>query len=224
MTRSSNETQPPAAKPPEPSYDTERRLPVHAEVAPIEDEDTEPPHDRTHPIPRSELVDAMMTAPPPPPPPLPAPSPARTPSSSARMAVGPRTSIDGLRGETLPPVVSSYGIEDVREHFARGDFDGALAVAEALLVYDPSNQEAKSYASSCELRLRRSYAARIGAMRRVPRSCSDDEPVDERQRRMLAAIDGVRSAEEALRASGLVELDALRAFVALLDRGVVVFE
>lgn len=221
MTRSSNETQPPAAKPPEPSYDTERRLPVHAEVAPIEDEDTEPPHERTHPIARADLADALMTAPPPAPP----PPPARAPSSSARMAVaGPRTSIDGLRGETLPPVVSSYGIEDVREHFARGDFDGALAVAEALLVYDPSNQEAKSYAASCELRLRRSYAARIGAMRRVPRSCGDDEPVDERQRRMLAAIDGVRSAEEALRASGLVELDALRAFVALLDRGVVAFE
>ena len=127
----------------------------------------------------------------------------------------------------MAPVRAAYGIADVREQFARGDFDAAYALAEAMLAYDPSHAEAKSYATSCELRLRRRYAARLGSMRRVPRVIATlpmDAAVDERVRVLFARIDGRMTTEELLRGSGLGDMDALRLFVSLLDGGLVTLD
>lgn len=154
---------------------------------------------------------------------LPFDTAASSPDTEPSLRAAVRIDLE-IRGSasTIAPVAASYGIEDVRKQFDRGDFDAALALAEAIVAYDAHHKEARSYAASCELRLRRRYAARLGSMRSVPRRTTGDAAgVDDRARALLARVDGRATTEEILRASGLAEMDALRLFVSLLDHALV---
>ena len=130
-----------------------------------------------------------------------------------------------LIAPTLAPTRPPHGIETVRAQFARGDFADAFESAAALLARDPSHEEARSYATSCELRLRRRYAARLGSLRRVPQRAAAaaraPAEVDVHERAILELVDGRATTEEIVRGSGLAEMEALRLFVLLLDHGLV---
>lgn len=115
---------------------------------------------------------------------------------------------------------------DMRDRFALGDFTGALVLAETLLEQDPSHAEAARYADSCRERLRQMYAARLGALDRVPRVIVPPDQVrwlslDHRAGFVLSCVDGYSTIEEILDVSGMPALDALRVLYELLQQRII---
>ena len=117
-------------------------------------------------------------------------------------------------------------LSEVDSLFAAGDFEAALAVAQSILRIDPESAEAASYAESCRLRLRLSYASRLGSLLRVVVQVTSHEDVrrlrlDHRAGFVLSCVDGFSTVEDILDVAGMPELDALRLLVELYDRGVI---
>jgi hypothetical protein len=137
----------------------------------------------------------------------------------------------GTRGpgesSTSDRSITARGVlAEVDALFSKGDFEGALSVASAILRIDPDSHEAASYAESCRLRLRMSYAARLGSLLRVVNQVMSQERVrslalDHRAGFVLACVDGFSTVEEILDVAGMPELDALRVLVDLFERGVI---
>src|SRR4051812_30269119 len=86
-------------------------------------------------------------------------------------------------------------LAEVDALFSAGDFESALSVAQSILRIDPDSAEAASYAESCRLRLRLSYAARLGSLLRVVTQVTSHEDVrrlhlDHRAGFLLSCVDG----------------------------------
>lgn len=117
-------------------------------------------------------------------------------------------------------------VSEMQDRFSLGDYSGSLVIAEAVLGDDPEHVEAKKYAENCRSVLEQMYAARLGALDRVPFvAVASDQlrwlSLDHRSGFVLAHVDGVASLEQILDVSGMARLDALRIIYELVQRGVV---
>ena len=132
--------------------------------------------------------------------------------------------VGGSRSASTPP--SSDPMVEMRDRYAVGDFTGALAMAEKLLVEAPENAEANRYMVSCRDILTQMYTARLGSTAQVPKVVLAGDQIrwltlDHRSGFLLSCIDGVSSVEEILDVSGMQPLDALRILCELMQQGVI---
>lgn len=118
--------------------------------------------------------------------------------------------------------------EEMNERVALGDYTGALAIAEKLLVDDPKNASINSVAENCRTVLRQMYITKIGPMDRVPMVMVPRDQlrwlsIDHRAGFVLSLVDGVSSLEMILDVSGMPELDALRILTELAQQRIISF-
>lgn len=118
--------------------------------------------------------------------------------------------------------------EEMNERVALGDYTGALAIAEKLLVDDPDNATITSVAENCRTVLRQMYITKIGPMDRVPMVMVPRDQlrwlsIDHRAGFVLSLVDGVSSLEMILDVSGMPELDALRILTELAQQRIISF-
>jgi hypothetical protein len=136
--------------------------------------------------------------------------------------------LDLIRGAHATPVIPQPDdpMVEMRDRYAVGDFTGALAIAERLLVEKPANAEANRYLVSCRDILTQMYTARLGSAGQVPRVVLAADQIrwltlDHRSGFLLSCVDGISSVEEILDVSGMQGLDALRILCELLQQGVI---
>lgn len=116
--------------------------------------------------------------------------------------------------------------EEMNERVALGDYTGALAIAEKLLVDQPGNALVSSVADNCRTVLRQMYITKIGPMDRVPVVMVPRDQlrwlsIDHRAGFVLSLVDGVSSLEMILDVSGMPELDALRILTELAQQRII---
>jgi hypothetical protein len=114
----------------------------------------------------------------------------------------------------------------MRERFSLGDYTGALEMAELLLTEDPHDPEAAECAASCRNILEGMYAARLGALERVPsvivqRTQLRWLSIDHRAGFVLSLVDGRSSLEMILDVCGMPRLDAMRILHELVQQKIV---
>jgi hypothetical protein len=117
-------------------------------------------------------------------------------------------------------------VAEMRERFSLGDFTGALEMAELLLSEDPSNLEAAECGENCRTVLEKMFAAKIGAVERVPviiipRAQLRWLSLDHRAGFILSLVDGTSTVEMILDVSGMPKLDALRILHELVQQRIV---
>ena len=105
-------------------------------------------------------------------------------------------------------------------HFAEGNFEEAMVVAESLLERDPNHSAARECLERCDIMLVSSYTTELVQVRRVPLPTvagpeKGSPPFDARQAAVFALVDGQRTIEDILRASGLGKLEGLRTLAEL---------
>jgi hypothetical protein len=114
-------------------------------------------------------------------------------------------------------------IAEMRERFSLGDYTGALEMAELLLAEDPTDTEASECAESCRGVLESMYAARLGALDRVPtvivqRTQLRWLSIDHRAGFILSLVDGSSSLEMILDVCGMPRVDAMKILQELLQQ------
>jgi hypothetical protein len=136
--------------------------------------------------------------------------------------------LDLVGGAHSTPVVQKPDdpMVEMRDRYAVGDFTGALAIAERLLIESPQGAEANRYMVSCRDILTQMYTARLGSAGQVPRVVLAADQIrwltlDHRSGFLLSCVDGISSVEEILDVSGMPGLDALRILCELLQQGVI---
>jgi len=133
-----------------------------------------------------------------------------------------KTDIDQIVPVTLPPSEDNSRPR-MKDHYAIGDFSGALEIAESLLAADPSDLEAQRYATSCRDVLTQMYLSRLGGLDQVINVVLPPEELrwlnlDHRAGFLLSLVDGVSTVEEILDISGMSRLDALRILATLREQ------
>jgi hypothetical protein len=135
-------------------------------------------------------------------------------------------------GEPIPPEITERTIEDpvaeMRERFSLGDYTGALEMSELILAGEPDHSAAVECGENCRTVLENMYAARLGALDRVPvvvvpRAQMRWLSMDHRAGFVLSLIDGSSSVEMILDVSGMPKLDALRILHELVQQKIVSF-
>jgi hypothetical protein len=153
------------------------------------------------------------------------PAPPRKPSTSTIEAA-----VLGVVGSSPPPEITERTIADplaeMRERFSLGDYTGAVEMAEIILADDPSNLEAAECGENSRAVLENMFAAKIGALDRVPtvivpRTQMRWLSIDHRAGFILSLIDGASSVEMILDVSGMPRLDALRILHELVQQRIV---
>lgn len=119
-------------------------------------------------------------------------------------------------------------VAEMQDRFSLGDYSGSLVIAEELLSDDPNHVEARKYAENCRGVLEQMYAARLGALDRVPfMAVASTElrwlSIDHRAGFVLSHVDGISSLEQILDVSGMPRLDALRILYELVQHRVISF-
>jgi hypothetical protein len=149
-----------------------------------------------------------------------------TPSSIEAAVLG------AIGGSQPPPEITERTIDDpiaeMRERFSLGDYTGALEMAELILAEEPGNLEAAECGESCRKVLEGMYAARLGALNRVPmvvvpRTQMRWLSIDHRAGFILSLVDGSSSVEMVLDVCGMPKLDALRILHELVVQKIVAF-
>jgi len=129
--------------------------------------------------------------------------------------------------ETLTKKSSISSIlREVRDLYAVGDFSGALASAERVLIDYPKDEAAQRYAERCRETLTQMYAARLGSLDQIPRVAIPSDQItwlslDHRAGFLLSLIDGASPLEIILDISGMSRLDALRILATLLQQNII---
>jgi hypothetical protein len=138
----------------------------------------------------------------------------------------------GAIGGSAPPEITERTIDDplaeMRERFSLGDFSGALEMAELILSEDPANLEAAECGENSRSILERMFAAKIGALDRIPnvivaRTHMRWLSIDHRAGFILSLVDGHSTVEMILDVSGMPRLDALRILHELVQQRIVAF-
>jgi hypothetical protein len=154
-----------------------------------------------------------------------APEPVRSPSPTSVESV-----VLGAAGGSPAPEITERTIDDpvaeMRERFSLGDYTGALEMAELILDDDPSNLEAAECVESSRVVLEKMFAAKIGALDRVPtvivaRTHMRWLSMDHRAGFILSLVDGHSTIEMILDVCGMPKLDALRILHDLLQQRIV---
>jgi hypothetical protein len=117
----------------------------------------------------------------------------------------------------------------MRECFAFGDYEGALAKADIILAAWPDHALAREFRANCCAALEDVYAFRLGPMVRIPvvfrlPAPTDSPSVDHRSGFLMSFIDGSATLEAIVGGCGMPKSDALRILYELVKRGLVVFE
>lgn len=152
----------------------------------------------------------------------PPPAPVDDPAFLERANFVVRAKKKSIR-EDIPPTE-----EEMNERVALGDYTGALAIAEKLLVAHPKNPAVTHVADNCRTVLRQMYITKIGPMDRVPMVMVPRDQlrwlsIDHRAGFVLSLVDGVSSLEMILDVSGMPELDALRILTELAQQRIISF-
>jgi hypothetical protein len=111
-------------------------------------------------------------------------------------------------------------IAEMRKHFARGQYDTALALADSLLAEQPLDAYAREYVATCLLALLGPRAIHRVPRITVARSELATLPLDPRAAFVLMHIDGTATVEMILDVCAMSEHEALRLLVELKDMGV----
>jgi hypothetical protein len=128
------------------------------------------------------------------------------------------------------PEITERTIEDpiaeMRERLSLGDYTGALEMAELLLTEDPGDAEAAECAAACRGVLEGMYAARLGALDRVPsvivqRTQLRWLSIDHRAGFVLSLVDGRSSLDMILDVCGMPRLDAMKILHELVQQKIV---
>jgi hypothetical protein len=134
--------------------------------------------------------------------------------------------------EAAGPEITERTIEDpvaeMRERFSLGDYTGALEMAELILAEEPGNLEAAECGENCRTVLESMFAAKLGALNRVPmvvvpRTQMRWLSIDHRAGFVLSLVDGSSSVDMILDVCGMPKLDALRILHELVERKIVAF-
>ncbi len=115
---------------------------------------------------------------------------------------------------------------DMLQRFARGDFAGALTVAESMLEADPGCVQALECAESSRSKLEETYTEQIGPLRGIPtmtvgRDQLQGLSLDHRAGFMLSLVDGVSTVSLILDISGMERLEGLRILSELIQQHVI---
>jgi hypothetical protein len=130
---------------------------------------------------------------------------------------------------SVSPAPDAYDpVGEMHDRFSLGDYSGALVIAESLLDENPSHEQARRYAENCRSILEQMYAARLGAMDRVPFLAVPRDQLrwlslDHRAGFVLSHVDGTSNLQEILDISGMPTLDALRILFELSQQRVIGF-
>lgn len=124
------------------------------------------------------------------------------------------------------PPANGDSLLEMRDRFAMGDFSGALAMAEEVLLRSPQQKEASSLAEKCRDVLFDMYSSRLSNLDEPPRLLMTADQLkwlslDHRAGFLLSMVDGISSIEEILDVSGMSRLDSMRILCELLDRKVI---
>lgn len=124
-----------------------------------------------------------------------------------------------------PAEVRSPG-SSMRVAMQTGDWEAALAIAQALLAASPGNADARAVAERSQQQLTGIYTRRLGARDRVLRVTVPDTwlaqlAIDPRAAFLLSRIDGTCTIEEVIDMSCMPELDAMGLLVDMLEEGVI---
>jgi hypothetical protein len=215
--------EPPRTRPPE---EIPRTRPPEeiARVRPPE----EPPRSRLAPSSRHtppRTVRPDLDAQPPPPPSVVSSRPGmqRRKPSEPQMRADPIVPVERVTPSS-PNAPVSERLNEVRERYEAGDYRAALTIAESILATHPDHLAALGYAESSRQMLRQKYLARIGDTSHVPRLKAAPQEVarlvnDERALRIAQAVDGARSIDDIIAASGMPTLDVLCVLHDLLVAG-----
>jgi hypothetical protein len=139
------------------------------------------------------------------------------PSSQARLRT--RRAIPLVRSDT------ERIRADMAEKFFAADYVAALALAEDLVMREPTDTSAKDFAEECRRMLERAYAIRIGSLDHVPELAISlrelqSRSLDHQAGFLLSRVDGVSSLEALLDVCAMPRLDALRLVAMLVGDGV----
>jgi hypothetical protein len=142
--------------------------------------------------------------------------------------------VPAVRSEALTPVPSgpisaplpADPAVEMQEHFALGDYSGALVIAESILDENPTHTAAREYADSCRSVLQEMYTARLGSLDRVPVVAVPRDQlrwlsIDHRTGFILSLVDGVSTIDMILDICGMPALDALRMLFELAQQRVI---
>jgi hypothetical protein len=130
------------------------------------------------------------------------------------------------------PEITERTIDDplaeMRERFSLGDYTGALEMSELILADEPGNLEAAECGENCRTVLEGMFAAKLGALSRVPmvvvpRTQMRWLSIDHRAGFVLSLVDGSSSVDMILDVCGMPKLDALRILHELVQRKIVAF-
>ncbi len=130
------------------------------------------------------------------------------------------------------PEITERTIEDpiaeMRERFSLGDYTGALEMSDLILADEPGNLEAAECGENCRSVLEGMFAAKLGALSRVPmvvvpRTQMRWLSIDHRAGFVLSLVDGSSSVDMILDVCGMPKLDALRILYELVQRKIVAF-
>jgi hypothetical protein len=131
-----------------------------------------------------------------------------------------------------PPAIVQRSIDDpvreMRVAFQRGDYAGAIEVADLVLSEDAANADALHWKACCVAALEYTYSAKLRPLERVPvqagsRDQADAAGLDHRAAYMLALVDGKASMRDIIDVCGMPRVDALRILEALVRHGVITF-
>jgi hypothetical protein len=138
----------------------------------------------------------------------------------------------GVISSQAGPEITERTIDDpvaeMRERFSLGDYTGALEMSELILAEEPANLEAAECGENCRTVLEGMFAAKLGALTRVPmvvvpRTQMRWLSIDHRAGFVLSLVDGSSSVEMILDVCGMPKLDALRILHELVQRKIVAF-
>jgi hypothetical protein len=152
-------------------------------------------------------------------------------ASSAQKAVDGTISLGekmNVRAASVPSERQAESAGAMNDLIALGDYTGALELAEARLVSNPSDAEALDVRDQCQTILKQMYSARLGSLQRVPVIMVPPEQlrwmsIDQRAAFMLHNIDGISTLEMILDVSGMPMLDAMRILTELVQQRVIAF-
>jgi hypothetical protein len=147
-------------------------------------------------------------------------------ASSAHRAVDGTISLGEKLVPSLPNLKQPDSPAAMLDLVALGDYTGALDLAEARLLKNPTDPEALDVREQCQTVLKQMYAARLGSLDRVPVIMVPAEQlrwmsIDQRAAFMLHNIDGMSTLEMILDVSGMPILDAMRILTELVQQRVI---
>jgi hypothetical protein len=138
----------------------------------------------------------------------------------------------GALSSQTGPEITERTIDDpvaeMRERFSLGDYTGALEMSDLILADEPGNLEAAECGENCRTVLEGMFAAKLGALSRVPmvvvpRTQMRWLSIDHRAGFVLSLVDGSSSVDMILDVCGMPKLDALRILHELVQRKIVAF-